>query len=177
MTTPGPEYLNIDPATRDQWVCATCRRPLDAHERIDRSTDTLIGFFFEHAARDLPADHEAVPVRAEDTGGEVVGVCDFCSAPGPTWCFVVADFGLATPPLGAALGVDGFGSVGDWSACDACHRDVVHADWNKVAYRALRRHPARLRPMLEPEVRRFHRGFRDHWHGEVRPLLAPPSND
>lgn len=58
---------------------------------------------------------EAATVKAWMMGR---GVCDFCSAPGPTHAIQVPDFEMADVPVGMR-------STGGWAACDACAELIV----------------------------------------------------
>lgn len=150
---------HYDPVTRDQWVCSICRRPLDTYQRTDRD-GTIVEFRFQHTVQDmLVEDHEPVPVRLEDSGGEIVGTCDFCSIPHPTWRYPCHDFGV--PP---------YGSVGDWAACDDCHALIERANWSRLSARAVAKYPSGVRRELRPKVEGLHRKFAHHRCGDAVPL-------
>jgi len=63
---------------------------------------------------------DAATVKAAVMAG---GVCDFCSAPGPTATFDVPDFDMP--------GATGHRSTDGWAACDAC-AELVRADKRKA---------------------------------------------
>ncbi len=64
-------------------------------------------------------------------------ICDFCSAQGPTWRYLVASF--VAYELQDVVGE----SLGDWAACEVCH-GLIEADQRKaLVRRALERMPHR----------------------------------
>lgn len=90
---------------KDYVVCRRCRRPLDRQE-VYRGTETTVVWTHPAHRRET---HAPEPVLAAATGGEVVGVCDFCSVSGPRWVIPCRSF---------AFGGRGF--AGDWAACTSC---------------------------------------------------------
>jgi hypothetical protein len=145
--------VDYEPVTREEWVCRVCRRPLDIYQAHEDGA--VVEFRWLHPGVDRPVDHEPDPVRLADSGGEMVSSCDFCTGPAPGWRYPARDFG--TEP---------WGSVGDWSACDACH-DLIEAGlWAKVTYRALKSYPSRQREQLRPHVEALHAEFRRHRSGD-----------
>lgn len=143
------------PATEEQWVCRTCRRPLDAYQRVDQD-GTIIDFHWIHPAIDdtRGVNHEPDPVRLNDTGGELVTVCDFCTAPHPTWIYPCTSFTLGP-----------YGSVGNWGACTTCHQLIQRNNWNRITYRALAQHPHALRAQIRQMIEPLHKAFRQHRTG------------
>jgi len=73
-----------------------------------------------------PSDHDPEPVSKLATGGEMVGICDFCSGPGPRWSYDCESFTLAS-----------YGSVGAWAACFACHACIERETYNELVARAV----------------------------------------
>lgn len=105
-------------------MCRVCRRPLDAIT----TSDPNAAMRWAHTLQDqLSCDHDPEPVRAADTGGEVVGRCDFCNAPGPEWVYPCRNFSI-----------DESGFVGDWAACSACRDDIDAGRWGHVVGRNIR---------------------------------------
>lgn len=156
--------MTYSPATEDEWVCRVCRRPLDSHERHD-ADGTLIAHRWQHTLIDVARgiDHDPDPVRLSDTGGEIVGTCDFCSAPHPTWVYPCTTFTLGT-----------YGSVGDWGACDTCHRLIDTGQWARLTDRAVAHQPKAIRSQARRWVGTLHRAFRQHQTGDPHPLGRHP---
>jgi hypothetical protein len=149
-----------DPVTDEPWVCRTCRRPLDGYEQRDPD-GTLIEFRWQHTFQDLAqglVDHPADPVRLADSGGEIVGTCDFCSQPGCDWIYPCDHFNIG-----------GYGSVGPWGACTPCHKAIQRSDWTTLTNRAVASQPKHLRPAARKWVLTLHRAFRQHQHGDPKP--------
>jgi len=144
-------------------VCRVCRRVLGAW--IDPA-GAVIGW--EHPADTASAPgwvpHPPDPVPAAAVHGEVVGVCDFCSAPAPAWEYPARPFTL-----------DGWASADSWAACEACHVLVEGAAWDELADRALNSGryvpvPAALRRQVRARVRVMCRRFGAHRCGPGREL-------
>lgn len=105
------------------WICSTCRRPLGT-----RYTES--GAQFIHPV-DITDGHPVRPIRPQETGGEVVTSCDFCSERAPRWVHPCNDFVL-DGPLGHA-------SSGAWAACETCHRLITARRWDKLVERSVGR--------------------------------------
>jgi hypothetical protein len=58
-------------------------------------------------------------------------ICDFCSAPAPAWRYPARTF------LAYCVANVAGESVGDWAACDECHRLIEAEDRNGLAQRSL----------------------------------------
>ena len=56
----------------------------------------------------------------------MVGVCDFCSKPGPRWSYPCDSFTIGP-----------YGSVGPWAACFDCHVLIERARYDRVLDRAM----------------------------------------
>lgn len=125
----------------DWRVCAVCARPLDR----------AVGGGYLHIIDVMQGidDHPVVPVPLGEV--HVVGVCDFCYGPDPTFAVPVADFTYANVPA-VVLG-DGRprrqSSVGGWAACAPCAVLVSRDDWNGL----IRRKAALDSRLRNPEVR------------------------
>ena len=96
--------------------------------------------------------------------------CDFCSAPCPGWRYPARSFIAyrATNLAGE--------SVGDWAACDACHKLIEAGDREHLAQRSLDelilRHPE-ARPAAEilfQDLADLHRQFFEHRCGPAVPI-------
>jgi hypothetical protein len=148
-----------EPITTESWVCRTCRRPLDGYERRDPD-GTIIEFRWQHTFQDIAkgTNHDADPIRLADSGNEIVGTCDFCSQPGCTWTYPCESFRVGT-----------YGSVGNWAACDTCHRAITRNDWNSITKRAVAHHPPAMQPAARTWVRQIHTEFRRHRQGPPTP--------
>lgn len=148
------------PITEELWVCKICRRPLDLYEEVDPDDNSVLDFRFQHTAFDTRTDndHSPDPVRASDSGGEVVGICDFCSGKYPTWSYPCKTFDL----IGA------YNSVGDWAACTPCHRDIGRANWKAVLKRALDTYPVERRSIAKDMVTQLHTDFRNNRTGPAQ---------
>ena len=103
-----------------EWVCATCRRPVGVC-----TEDGVISGFLHPV--DVLDEHPIEPVRAGQTGGEVVTTCDFCSQVAPRWVYPCHDFSA----------IAGQHSVGAWAACERCHHLIEHGRWSKLVRRSL----------------------------------------
>lgn len=58
-------------------------------------------------------------------------ICDFCSAPDPSWRYPARTFiAFCAPPIASE-------SVGDWAACDTCHGLIERDDRMGLARRSL----------------------------------------
>lgn len=58
-------------------------------------------------------------------------ICDFCSAPNPAWRYPARNF------VGyEACGIVGE-SVGEWAACESCHRLIVAGDRHGLTERSV----------------------------------------
>lgn len=138
-------------------LCGRCRRPLDWHQPPEGPG------WWTHPSTPHPgvADgHAPEPIPASRVANEMVGTCDFCTAVHPQWVYPCTDFTITAP------GVPGYGSVGNWAACGVCAELIERGHWDKLARRALARHPAPSRRLLAPFVARLHAGFRQHRAGD-----------
>lgn len=133
-------------------ICRRCHRPLDWHVDPDSGLEQ-----WQHTALDHDtgnADHLPDPIPSE--GQEVVGVCDFCSQPGPRWRYPAKSFESHS-----------YGSISDWAACDTCHQFIEAGNYKALARRAA---DAMLttKPLLRVvgrkavaiDVRKFHLQFK-----------------
>ena len=102
------------------WICATCRRPVG----IRTDEGQITGYL--HPI-DVDDDHLIIAVKPEETGGEVVTTCDFCSARAPRWVYPCVDFSA----------LPGQQSIGAWAACDTCHRLISARRWRAMVRRAV----------------------------------------
>lgn len=116
-------------------------------------------FEWQHTLQDMGENHDPVPVRASDTGNEIVGRCDFCNNPGPTWTYPCGDFTMSIGPFDR-------GFVGDWAACEDCHRDIERGRWSAVSARNAKRAPAGTRNGTKASVELLHRQFQRNRKGE-----------
>ena len=97
-------------------------------------------------------------------------VCDFCSAPDPTWKYPARSF----------IGYEGCGiageSVGDWAACEACHRLIAVGDRRGLTERsaetliALRPELVEIRKGLTAELAVLHERFFENRIGQASPI-------
>lgn len=99
--------------------------------------------------------------------------CDFCRSRDPRWQYGCGDFRLDdlvdTP--------GGWGSTGDWAACQPCDDLIQADDWVALSAR-MERQAAHLieqdRARLDP-MRAAHAGFRTYRTGTRKPFVLPPS--
>jgi hypothetical protein len=61
-----------------------------------------------------------------------ISICDFCSDPDVAWRYPAKSF------IAYAVGDIVGQSVGDWAACDTCHRLIETGDCNGLLERTLR---------------------------------------
>lgn len=98
--------------------------------------------------------------------------CDFCSTPDPTWRHPARSFQAWSVENVAGA------SIGDWAACDECHRLIERGDREGLTLRSFAELMA-----AEPEVARcagavvnklaeIHRGFFAHRAGPAAPIAA-----
>lgn len=152
--------MEYDPLTREIWVCRVCRRPLDLRQWTDTDGITY-DYRWEHAQQDQPGEnHHPDPVRLADSGGEIVGRCDFCNEPGPIWTYPCGDFEFTQHGQHS-------GFVGDWAACNRCHRDIEAQMWSRVAQRNASHFPTG-RNQIKRTVEALHAEFRRHRLGPAR---------
>ena len=96
--------------------------------------------------------------------------CDFCSAPFPSWRYPARSF---IAYRAANLAGE---SVGDWAACDACHKLIEADDHEHLAQRSLDelilKHPeARAAAeILFNDLADLHRQFFEHRCGPAVPI-------
>jgi hypothetical protein len=145
-----------DTAIPELHLCRTCRRPLDYHQHHDGRPNT-----HEHPVYAEPYDHPVDPIPASMVDGEMVGVCDFCTNPGPRWRYRCDDFVIPTG------GPQDYGSTGDWMACDECAADITAGNWDIITARALDQHPEAARSYLAQMLRRILEGFLAHRKDEA----------
>ncbi len=105
------------------------------------------------------------------SGASMCCICDFCSAPNPTWKYPARSF------IGyEACGIAGE-SVGDWAACEECHRLIATNDRvglterSAVTFIALRPELTEIREELTAELGVLHTRFLENRTGEPSPLI------
>jgi hypothetical protein len=153
--------LPYDPLTRDIWVCRVCRRPLDLRQFDEPDTGIIVDYQWEHTAQDrVNEDHKPDPVRLKDSGGEIVGRCDFCNEPGPIWNYPCEDFDMAHNGQHA-------GFIGDWAACNRCHLNITKNEWGRIAERNAKASPGLGRNQVKRWVTALHAEFRKHRTGNA----------
>lgn len=115
-------------------VCRVCHTTLDVG--VSYHGDVMTDFSFNHP----PAyevlgfpPHEPEPMLA-DAFTERTGICDFCSETTPMWRYSVRDFNVEFAPANMVSV-----SVGDWAACDQCHKLIEADNYRELCERALRR--------------------------------------
>lgn len=148
---------DITPPT-PHLVCRTCMTTLDVIEHRDETP-----MEYEHAAAVTRmignTDHPVDPVLYDPTSMELVGVCDFCSQPGPRWRYPATSF-MDTK--------SGYGSIEDWAACERCH-DLIEKDDDRSRRRlvdlSIRTEVPYERRVLRPQITEFHDQFRAHRSG------------
>ena len=93
-------------------------------------------------------------------------ICDFCSTPGPAWRYPARNF------VGyEACGIVGE-SVGEWAACEECHRLIAAGDRaglterSVVSFIAFHRELETIRCELASEVAKLHHRFFENRTGE-----------
>ncbi len=139
--------------------CRTCERPLEFKVEWYPTGGTI--YRWQHITFDpngpLPFPHDVDPVPdVEQPDTEVLGVCDFCSAPNPRWGYKARDFEtvsyLTLPPAGAGLTENSYGSAGAWAACDEC-ADLVDADdFDGILDRAMAGNPSARLALTQGEI-------------------------
>lgn len=155
--------------TEDVWICRVCHRPLDVYEERNPIGD-LSEFKMFHTAFDVAngVRHEPDPVRLKDVPGqEVVGVCDFCTAPSPTWLYDCKNFNSTVIGFKEETGEQvSSGSIGAWAACDACHRLIGFGNWDKLTRNAVANHSPAHRHALRAALRHLYKEFDANRIGE-----------
>lgn len=146
----------------DQVVCRRCRRPLDVHHQ--RGEDEGEHVVWMHTLWDLMnpgpgPEHEPDPVLAAESGGGVVGICDFCAQPGARWAYPCDSFVL-----------EGYGSEGPWAACERCHGLLEEGDSRGLVAAALEQVPAAQRSLVRHKIALLHKSFRHHRREMPKPL-------
>lgn len=92
-------------------------------------------------------------------------VCDFCSAPDPSWEYPAA---TSEMPLGVGT------SLGAWCACDNC-RELIEADDREgLISRAVGRYPMPDEPMMRQAIEMVQQVFWQARRGEVKPVQPNP---
>lgn len=139
-------------------ICRTCHTTLDMIEHLADGT-----FDYEHAAAVIRmignTNHLVDPVLFDPVTMELVGVCDFCSQPGPRWRYPASSF------LDEHVG---YGSIEDWAACGECHALIEKGDDRsnrQLAARALARFSESERRRMREPIIGFHDLFRAHRTG------------
>ena len=99
-------------------------------------------------------------------------ICDFCSAPAPVWRYPARTF------LAYCVASVAGESVGDWAACDECHKLIEAEDRKSLAQRSLDelilKHPE-ARPaaaVLYEDLAELHNQFFAHRSGVAVPINA-----
>jgi hypothetical protein len=114
-------------------ICRVCHTTLDVG--VTYYDDTMVDFSFNHppayVALDLP-EHEPEPVMAT-ASTERVGICDFCSEPGPFWTYMATNFDVEFAQMNTIST-----SIGAWAACGQCHRLIEADKYRELCERALR---------------------------------------
>lgn len=157
------ERYTDDVTSPPHIVCRTCMTTLDVIEHRDGS-----GFEYEHAAAVTMTigntNHPVDPVLFDPRTMELVGVCDFCSQPGPRWRYPAKSY-MDTK--------SGYGSVDDWAACETCHA-LIECDDDRsrrqLVQRSLDRWSDAERRVLRPQIIEFHDQFRSHRTGPAEAL-------
>lgn len=140
-------------APTEIWVCGVCGTVLDYWATTDG---------WAHPGWMVDEDHVAVPVRE----GQVitVGHCDFCFAEKPVAALHVRSFQTAAP---------GFGSAGDWAACEHCARLIRQRQWQELTAHSIKSWEGRHGPMMpemKGQIRGLYRMVREHSDGDLQPL-------
>lgn len=147
----------------DQHVCRVCRRPLNSTQIYVGETLTKTRWTHGYEIPGTPG-HIAEPILASEVNNEIVGVCDFCSEPGPRWRYPAESFEENLTPC---LGI---GSVADWGACDTCHLLIQNEDWRGLADRFIECEYSNIsrdyRRVLRKQILEFHQKFRKSRSGE-----------
>jgi len=97
--------------------------------------------------------------------------CDFCSAPRPAWRYPAWSF-IAYRASNLAGE-----SVGDWAACDDCHKLIEVNDRQRLAQRSLDelilKHPqaTAAAEILLHDLADLHRQFFEHRCGPAVPII------
>lgn len=144
------------PQTADLYVCAVCRRPLDQHTWEEEGAPRRE---WRHGELDAHQGHEPTPVRAVDTGNEIVGRCDFCGQAGPSWTYPCDDFVVSVGPSSR-------GFVGDWAACNLCHKDIELNRWTNVSARSAKTAPTGTRNITKRACEALQQMFRQNRKGD-----------
>jgi hypothetical protein len=101
----------------------------------------------------------------------MTSICDFCSAPNPGWRYPARSF------IGyIACGIAGE-SVGDWAACEECHRLIDQDRRELLAARSVTRLIAanpemvEARTELKAELSALHGRFFEHRTGPAEAIV------
>ena len=94
-----------------------------------------------------------------DTGNEIVGRCDFCDQAGPIWTYPCNDFTMSVGPFNR-------GFVGDWAACNLCHKDIQLNRWTNVSARNAKTAAPGTRNSTKKACEALHLLFRQNRKGD-----------
>lgn len=133
--------------TAEPHVCRICRRPLEEFDRKVNGVVVQVIWTHSYVIPGTP-EHDPDPIPQSQVDDEIVGVCDFCTAPHPTWRFPADNFDMDTPNEHVS-----WGSVTDWAACDDCKRLIEQGRWRQLANRTLDHRPFQLSVEVKREVR------------------------
>ena len=122
-----------------------------------RHADGTSTWEYDHAAAITRmignTDHPVDPVLYDPATMELVGVCDFCSTPGPRWKYPAHSY------------VDeraGYASIGEWGACQRCHDLIEKGDdrsKRELVRLALERFPEPVRRQMRAGLAEFQAKF------------------
>lgn len=147
--------MTTDHPSPPPHMCATCHHVLNPLELLGTGEIT-----WTHS---LPTDHPPVPVLQL----EPVMICDFCSAPDPTWAAECTPFLTNTNEVVPGVNLDAQDD-GLWAACDPCAGYIRRNDWPRLLYRAEKQFSKLLgEPAVGPLIAHMHDQFRHHFTGVV----------
>jgi hypothetical protein len=133
----------VPPRLSPHAICATCRRPLNSSENLDAGGNIVsVEYSHPYEPPGTECHNLVIEIVGEDGTLDQISLCDFCSAPGPTWRFPASSHFMVGDPVVTDDGTKVEGVVDDdWMACDDCHTDVEGQDWAAIASRYIARFP------------------------------------
>lgn len=141
----------------ERRICLICGRVVDYWEGL--------GYRHSVAATDpTDSDHPVIAVRVDEAAEQLRGRCDFCFSDDPTHTLPARSFTLGPSH-----------SVGDWSACELCAREIERNAWNRLLARVQASWVARHGSMAnhDADFRQLYRTLRKNITG---PIYRTPTN-
>lgn len=137
--------------TKKLRLCAVCGHGLNL---LGPDPDDPVAYIHSPGTG---ADHPAVPVEAGEVPMRpVCDVCNLVTSPEEVYTWPCHDFVM---PNGSA-------NDGDWALCPGCHGLALNGRWDELIEVVLgdfvEQHGEKVREQIEPQIRAFHKQFREH---------------